>query len=152
MLQWNWMTNEAALEIVEWEYDDEYSFYDIQNEVDDLDEFLNPFKWNHYAAIYEDDELVGYFRFNPLNLHDVEIALGLRPDLTGLGKGYAFTKYAIETALKWYEPKKLLVNVAEFNQRAIHVFQKHKFDKVSYFQRNTNGRDYRFVKLERDFL
>lgn len=152
MFEWKWMTNEVALEIVEWEYDGEYSFYDIQNDIDDLDEFLNPFKWNHYAAIYEDEKLVGYFTFNPLNLHEVEIGLGLHPELTGKGKGYSFLEYAIDIALKWYEPKKLIVNVAEFNNRAIRVYEKSGFKRVSQFQQKTNGGEYPFVRLERDIL
>lgn len=152
MFEWKWMTNEVALEIVEWEYDGEYSFYDIQNDIDDLDEFLNPFKWNHYAAIYEDEKLVGYFTFNPSDLHEVEIGLGLRPELTGKGKGYSFLQYAIDIALKWYEPKKLIVNVAEFNNRAIRVYEKSGFKRVSQFQQKTNGGEYPFVRLERDIL
>ncbi|WP_158282122.1 GNAT family N-acetyltransferase [Salipaludibacillus keqinensis] len=150
MFTWEFMTNEAALEIVEWEYPDEFSFYNIQNDMDDLDEFLNPFKWNHYAAVYENEKLVGYFTFDPLNLEEVEIGLGLHPDLIGRGKGKAFTAYAMELADKWYEPKKLIVNVAKFNARAIKVYEKNGFKKTVEFLQETNGDEYSFIRMEKE--
>jgi len=146
------MTNEAAIEIIEWKYDGIYSFYNIQNDLDVLDEFLNPFKWNHYAAIYEDEDLVGYFTFNPLNVYEVEIGLGLHPDIMGKGKGLSFVEYAIEIALKWYVPKKMIVNIAEFNQRAIRLYEKLGFEKISQFIKKINGNEYSFVRLERETL
>ncbi|WP_280768709.1 GNAT family N-acetyltransferase [Salipaludibacillus daqingensis] len=149
MFQWKWMTNEAALEIVEWEYNDNLSFYNIQNNLDDLDEFLNPFKWNHYAAIYEGEGLVGYFTFDPLNIHEVEINIGLHPDLVGKGKGYSFAEYAIKTAIEWYEPKKLLVDIPEFNQRAIRLFEKQGFQTVNRSLNILNGEEYLFVRMEK---
>jgi [ribosomal protein S18]-alanine N-acetyltransferase len=152
MFEWKWMTNDAALEIAEWEYEEPYSFYNLQNDVDDLDEFLNPFRWNHYAAIYEKNELVGFYTFNPLNLEEVEIGLGLRPDLTGKGKGVPFVDYALAVAVKWYDPKKLIVKVAEFNKRALAVYEKAGFQKVDHFMQHTNGEQVPFVRMEKKIL
>lgn len=149
MFHWKWMTNEDALEIVAWEYEGKYAFYNIQNDVDDLDEFLNPFHWNHYAAVYENDNLAGFFTFTPLDIHTVEIGLGLRPDLTGKGKGRDFVSFAEDTAVKWYDPKQLVVKVAQFNERAIHIYKQAGFSEKETFLQKTNDSEYPFVRMEK---
>ena len=52
----------------------------MPNDVDDLAEFLNPEeRTEHYFAVLNRDELIGYYVFEP-NADVVVIGLGMRPD------------------------------------------------------------------------
>ena len=45
-----------------WKYDDDYSFYDMTKDEDDLKEFLNENSWegNYFVVINDENELVGF--------------------------------------------------------------------------------------------
>lgn len=74
----------------EWQYDGAFAFYDMPNDEEDLVEFLDPAKrTEHYFAVLDGEELVGYYVFEP-NADVVDVGLGMRPDLTGRGNGVAF--------------------------------------------------------------
>ncbi|WP_157812027.1 GNAT family N-acetyltransferase [Alteribacter populi] len=142
------MTNEDAMKIAEWEYKGPYDFYNFKNDEEDLDYFLNPFNWEHISAVYDSNILVGFASFTVVNAREVEVGLGLRPDLTGKGNGEEFVKFAVERAKAKYEPITLTVNVASFNERAITVYGRIGFKKVEAFIQKTNGSSYPFVKME----
>ena len=76
----------SAEEIAQWHYEEPYSFYDMDQDPDDLEGFLNPKNWpnSHFAVRDEDGELVGFFVFETMK-GMLDIGLGLRPDLTGIG-------------------------------------------------------------------
>ena len=63
----------------------------------------------------------------------LDIGLGVRPDLTGQGLGGEIVQAVIDFAIKLDEPKALRVTIAEFNQRALRVWQKAGFREVSRF-------------------
>lgn len=46
-----------------WKYDGMYSFYDMTEDEEDLNEFLNEQSWNedYFAVLNYRDELVGFF-------------------------------------------------------------------------------------------
>lgn len=52
------------------------------------------------------------------------IGLGMKPNLTGRGKGVEFVKAGIAYAKSKYNPKQIILSVAIFNQRAIKVYKK----------------------------
>ena len=57
----------------------------------------------------------------------VDIGLGMRPDLTGQGKGIEFL-----TQGDWCLPEKIFLTT--FNQRAINVYKKARFKKEKVFK------------------
>lgn len=85
------LTQRQAEQIAyEWQYNGPFAFYDMPNDEDDLAEFLNPEeRTEHYFAVLNKEELIGYYVFEP-NAEVVDVGLGMRPDLTGQGNGTAF--------------------------------------------------------------
>lgn len=58
---------------------------------------------------------------------DVEIGLGLRPDLTGRGLGLSFVHAVMEQGRELYHPRTFSLAVATFNHRAITIYERAGF-------------------------
>jgi ribosomal-protein-alanine N-acetyltransferase len=82
------MDEDCAHAIASWRYGGIYAFYDMEQDVEDLEELVDPRGWNDHCYAVTDDQgdLVGFFCFEREN-DVVVIGLGLRPDLTGRGPG-----------------------------------------------------------------
>jgi ribosomal-protein-alanine N-acetyltransferase len=82
------MSEGDARTIAGWHYQEPYTFYDMDQDADDLAELLDPRSWTetYYAVVDEPGELVGFFAFKR-DGDIVDLVLGLRPDLTGRGIG-----------------------------------------------------------------
>ena len=93
------------------------------------------------------DELVGYFTFKPEEF-GLELGLGLRPELTGLGLGASFVNAGLEFAKSRFSPKVVQLRVAAFNERAIKVYGRIGFIEVERFLHPTNGGEFDFVRME----
>lgn len=143
------MTQQQAEEIaVHWRYSGEYSFYDMDADPEDLAEFLNPEeRKNTYFSVIQNGEVVGFYSFTQAADETIDIGLGMKPDLTGNGKGLDFLRAGMEFARTTYNPEKITLSVAAFNKRAIKVYEKMGFEKVERFQQATNGSVYEFVKM-----
>lgn len=144
------MTQEQAEEIAfNWHYDGDYSFYNMEADKEDLEGFVNAETRGKYTySVTICNELIGFFSLNKVNDHIFDISLGLRPDFTGKGEGVAFLKSGIEFVKNNYDPEKLTLSVAAFNQRAIKVYRKVGFKDSGTFAQNTNGGTYEFLKME----
>ena len=143
------MTQEQA-EIIafNWHYDGKYSFYDMEADKEDLDEFLNSAKRSDTTfVVTKENDLLGFFSFNKVNQNTIDIGLGMRPDLTGRGAGEQFVRAGIEFAESNYTPDKITLSVASFNQRAIKVYRKIGFEDVAFFKQDTNGSNFEFLKM-----
>ena len=131
----------------EWQYDGPFAFYDMPNDEEDLAEFLNPEeRTEHYFAVLDGEELIGYYVFEP-NAKVVDVGLGMRPDLTGRGNGAAFLEAGLAFVMDRYAPKQIELAVATFNERAIRLYTKSGFLPVERFQQATNGGIYEFLKM-----
>lgn len=146
------MTQAQAEDIAyNWHYEGEYSFYDIQADEEDFQEFIDPEQRGESFFVVEDKgELMGFFNFNEKGSNIVDIGLGMRPDLTGKGAGLAFIASGVEFAKSSYKPGKLTLSVATFNQRAIKVYKKAGFIERETFMQDTNGSRFEFVRMEMD--
>jgi [ribosomal protein S18]-alanine N-acetyltransferase len=144
------LTQEQAKDIVfNWHYDAEYSFYDMEADKEDLEEFLNPEeRGNSTFAVTKENELVAFFSFSEVADGTFDIGLGMRPDLTGKGKGLEFLRASINFIQKEYKPEKITLSVAAFNQRAIKLYRKVGFKDVETFLQDTNGNTFEFLKME----
>ena len=119
----------------------------MPNDEDDLAEFLNPEeRTEHYFAVLDEEELIGYYVFEP-NADVVDVGLGMRPDLTGQGNGTAFLEAGLAFVMDRYAPKQIELAVATFNERAIRLYTKSGFKPVERFQQATNGGSYEFLKM-----
>ena len=144
------MTLEQAQDIAfNWHYNGEYSFYDMEADKEDLDEFLDPeIRGNSMYAVINNNELIGFFSVNKEEEKTFDIGLGLKPDLTGRGKGLEFLTAGMEFVKNEYKPEKITLSVATFNQRAIKVYRKFGFNDINTFMQDTNGSTFEFLKME----
>lgn len=131
--KFEFMTQEQAEDIAyNWHYEGMYSFYDMEEDKEDLDEFLDPRKrGDSMFVVIKDYEVIGFFSFDKAPDNTIDIGLGMRPDLTGKGNGLEFLKAGIEFIKINYKPDNITLSVATFNQRAIKAYQKIGFKVVS---------------------
>lgn len=146
--QFERMTQNQAEIIADWHYEGLYAFYDMRADEEDLEELLSSEKRaDSYYTVKLFDEIIGFFCFDQLSDQIIDMGLGMKPELTGKGKGYGFLKAGIEFIRSTYVPKKIALSVALFNQRAIKVYKKAGFQEENEFLQRTNGGRYVFINM-----
>ncbi|UFT98419.1 GNAT family N-acetyltransferase [Radiobacillus kanasensis] len=148
--KFSFLTQKQAEKIAfNWHYDGDYSFYDLEADKEDLNEFLDQeTRGDSTFAVTKEKELVAFFTVYKVNKRTVDIGLGLRPDLTGRGMGSDFLKAGLDFVQAEYNPEKITLSVATFNQRAIKVYRQIGFRDVTTFMQDTNGSTFEFLKME----
>jgi ribosomal-protein-alanine N-acetyltransferase len=144
------MSDQQADAIAAWRYDPPYDFYDAVADLDDLAELLDPVQreGRYFAVLDDPGGLMGFFMFK----HEgdtIEVGLGLRPDLTGCGRGLSFLLAGLEFARERYAPARFRLAVAAFNQRAIRVYERAGFRQGESYMHRTSGGDHAFLRMER---
>ncbi|MCC5893722.1 GNAT family protein [Exiguobacterium sp.] len=133
-----------------WHYDDDYAFYDMEADEDDLAEFLDADQRGQSVfAITHDAELIGFVSVTQSDDETIDIGLGMKPDLTGKGGGRAFLTSILNFIEATYAPRRVTLAVAAFNERAIRLYAACGFRQTGSFQQPTNGSVYDFVRMER---
>jgi len=110
------MTEESYVAMRSWRYPPPYDFYDA-----DVDPPLNPERY--FVGLGPDGDLVGFYYFEE-KPPDLDYGLGLRPDLVGQGLGLDFFNVGLAFARERYEPRRVYLHVAEFNERARRVYER----------------------------
>ena len=100
--------------ITTWKYPAPYNFYNIDDDLETISEFLN----EPYYLIYNNKVLLGFCCFGSsaqipfekkLNLYDktdfLDIGLGMKPSLTGQGYGSKFLEEVLKFAKTHYQPE-----------------------------------------------
>jgi [ribosomal protein S18]-alanine N-acetyltransferase len=145
------MSQQDVASVISWKYTGIYSFYNMDEDPEDLYEFREEAANNpHYWSVYHLDQLIGFFSYVLKSGNQVEIGLGMSPVLVGNGHGYEYLKAGIEKAIELYRPLSLVMSVADFNERAIKVYQRAGFQKIDSFQQHTNGGVYPFIKMQKE--
>ena len=146
------MKAEYAKACDQWRYDPPYDFYDLNADEEDRKEFLDPGNWGieQYVVLDMEEELVGFFSFK-LEGDAMYIGLGMRPDLTGQGRGNTFVQEGILFGAKLLDlpSPNVVLEVADFNKRAISVYEKLGFTTTKRFTQNTNDGKYSSLRMER---
>lgn len=147
------MNENYANEIAyKWRYSGVYSFYDIISDEEDLKEFLNKDNWSdeYFGVINEDNQLVGFYSFS-FQEGIMWLGFGLKPELTGIGLGKDFVTEGIKFGMENFKYKKnhIMLAVASFNKRATRLYEKIGFQTVEEYIQQTNGEDYRFIKMKK---
>ncbi len=106
-----------------WRYPPPFDFYD-----GDVEPVLNPERF--FEARDERGDLIGFYYFEP-KPPDLDYGLGLRPDLTGQGLGREFFDAGLAFARERYQPRRVFLHVASFNERARRVYERAGFRVVS---------------------
>jgi ribosomal-protein-alanine N-acetyltransferase len=144
------MTQEQAETIAfSWHYENEYSFYNLEADPEDLEEFLNPkMRSDSVFAVSKDGELIAFLSINKVDTKTIDIGLGMRPDLTGKGNGLEFLTAGMDFIQSSFHPEKITLSVAMFNHRAINLYRKVGFKDTGIFMQDTNGGTFEFLKME----
>jgi len=144
------MTWRYAETIAHWRYSGIYAFYNLEQDPEDREEFLDPTGWKdtYYAVLDESEALVGFFVFERED-EAIVLGLGLSPDLTSRGLGAGFVEEGLQFARRTFKPMAFRLSVAVFNQRAIRVYERLGFITERVFQQETNGGTYEFVEMRR---
>ncbi|MEP7335964.1 MAG: GNAT family protein [Actinomycetota bacterium] len=125
-----------------WRYDPPYDFYNGED-----DPVQNP---ERFFVVQDGDEVVGFYYFDEQE-DTVEIGLGLRPDLTGRGLGLEFFLEGVAFAHGRFPGRRVTLNVAAFNERAITVYERAGFrrtgEHVRMFDRSG---EVPFVEMEEE--
>ena len=153
-----------AIIISQWIYEEPYSFYNMGDEKGIMDEMLNE---PYYLLKNGEKEIIGFFCFGKaaqipegkkygayVEKDRIDIGLGMRPDLTGKGRGVDFLLKGLEFAAENFFTTKFHLTVATFNQRAIKVYKKVGFKEKKIFKipKNENPRnDIEFMTMELNF-
>ena len=135
------VTETDIREFVTWEYEPPYDHYKITGPVEEAVEyFLRPSTNCH--VLMSDGELVAFFTFGAdarvpggdYSAPGLDIGMGLKPSLTGRGRGRSYVAGVIQFARETLDFEPLRVTIATHNQRAIRVWSGLGFTETQRFQ------------------
>jgi [ribosomal protein S18]-alanine N-acetyltransferase len=148
-------TQEDVTEFITWTYEGVYSFYDNNIQDEKINGFLQSVDTDQmYSVVDGQGELIGNCEFFDVGEPSEEImAVGvqMRPDLTGKGNGLVFIQSIIEEGRKMIGFSHLELAVAEFNTRAIHVYELAGFRRKGDFENEIRDENYKFIIMEKDW-
>jgi len=152
----NKMDEISARAILGWRYEPPYDIYNLpSDEVEIVVQYMiDP--QNAYSSITDEQEqLVAYCCFGregqvpggDYSSDALDIGMGVRPELTGRGFGHEFVNSVLDFAGTTFGPCVYRVTVAEFNERALSVWEKAGFQRVERFHRDRDKRPFIILVL-----
>ena len=92
-------------------------------------------KKNNYFAVFFKDILIGYISISRISFLNSNFELSLCLDEKFCSKGYGFKslRLFLEYYFENFDKYSIWLNVNAFNQRAIHLYEKIGFEKISEF-------------------
>jgi len=140
--------NDAEEIAFHWHYPAPYSFYDLESDPEDLNDFIHPLsRGEHTYSVYKNGELYAYFDVQIVDQLRIELGLGMAPQHTGKGEGKNFLTQILEYLSHHYSYEFITLAVAAFNQRAISVYQRVGFQPHEFYIQQTNGGEYHFLRM-----
>ena len=151
------LNREEAAEILRWRYEPPYDIYNHRTEdaPATLRYLLDPA--NGFFSIHAaEGEWIAFCSFGPdarvpggdYAEAALDIGLGIRPDLTGQGRGPRIIGEVLAFAAQRFGPPRFRVTIAAFNARARKAWAKAGFAETAQFKRRSDGR--KFVMLVRE--
>ncbi len=141
-----------AREIARWQYDSPYDIYNL-GDIDEAIQYVIDPQNALYSITDEADDLIGFCSFGldgqvpggDYSAEGLDIGMGIRPDLTGQGRGSNCVAAVLDFALRSFSAEHIRVTIAAFNQRALRVWEKNGFQRVQTFRKG--GSDRKFIIL-----
>ncbi|MDE4086755.1 GNAT family N-acetyltransferase [Planococcus maritimus] len=136
------MTEESARDILAWSYPYPYDFYNGEVSDESLQELMD----GSYRVVLEHGKLFGFYctgkgaqvpaghESNAYPAGPVDIGLGMKPEKTGAGRGAAFVGFLLGEINKRHPGQALRLTVAQFNARAIRLYERAGFVKAGEFK------------------
>jgi len=150
------MDEANARSLISWRYDPPYDIYTIPaSAAEDMSFFTDPH--NAYYSIHNADGILEAFCCfgadaqvpgGDYTADALDVGWGVRPDLTGKGRGLAYVTAILAFARQTFVPARFRTTVAEFNTRSRRVCERAGFEQVQVFSASTDNRP--FVILTRD--
>lgn len=129
MFTYHFIEEKEKKEICSWKYPQEYAVYNLPSyEIMKKQQigFCHPNKEKNFYTFYEGRQLIGF-----VNLLEEEkevfVGIGVHPEFCSKGYGQKILKEAYRISKKLYPLKPLYLEVREWNQRAIHCYEKAGF-------------------------
>lgn len=148
-------TIEDVNEFLTWTYDAIYSFYDNNIQKEKIEGFKESVHSDRaFSVIDQKGELVGNCEF--FNVDDdgeeiLAVGVQMKPSLTGKGNGAEFINAIAEQGRIKLNFNHLELAVADFNQRAIKVYENVGFKKKGEFENEIRGNMYNFIIMYKDW-
>ena len=128
-----------AEKLTRWHYEPPYQMYNSTSDETLIGSFVDP--QNAYYSIQYNGELIAFCCFGKEAqvpggdyLKDaLDIGLGVRPDLTGQGKGQVYIADVLNFARSTFNSTLFRVTVAAFNERALRAWKNAGFQQVQSF-------------------
>ncbi len=145
------MDRARAEEYLAWRYDPPYEFYNTPPHA--LEETLAEILCDngiHYFSVLDESLLFGMYEYS-FEGGAMEIGLGIRPQSTGQGKGRAFVESCIAFGRDKYAYRgKIVLRVADWNERAIYVYEQLGFVRIERISALSYGEPVVFIRMERE--
>jgi len=153
------LTRVDALEILNWRYPFPYDFYDPPF-VEDTTAFAEQLLRNelHFHGIWDDaNSFVGFCSYGwdgqvmggDYSEPGLDIGLGMKPELIDKGRGNQFLESILNFAFKNFKSILIRITVANFNHRALFLYEKFGFTLKQQFIDPDNGMSYSILVLEK---
>lgn len=135
------MTADDVRDFAVWRYDPPYEVYDNPHPVDEsIEYFLDPAVGCH--ALAEDNQLVGFMTMGTdaqvpggdYSTSAIDLGLGVRPDLTGQGRGSEFVDAVLSFVRSNHPDATLRVTISAANPRALRVWERAGFSEIARFE------------------
>ena len=151
------MTEADAREVLSWRYDPPYDIYnaDPAHERENGATLLDPANC-YFVATDAAGQIVGYCCFGPdarvaggdyRDPDALDVGLGMRPDLTGQGRGFAFFGAVLAFGRERFGAQRYRLSVAALNRRAIRVYERAGFREAGHFRRGGSPDGLAFVLM-----
>lgn len=146
------MTDALADQIMQWDYEPPYDFYNSGPDDEFRKELL---ECSYYAILDEEGQLLGFCCTGssaqipiaiPLGAYDedlLDFGLGMKPESTGQGWGKEFLSFVLASIAEIHNRTSFRLTVAIFNERAIRLYAQMGFTKVTSF----NSGDTAFITM-----
>ncbi len=143
-------TESHADEVSGWRYPPPYDFYDLASDPADEAEMRDPGRRQHYRAVLADgDDRLDAFWYFDWPGDGVEVGIGLRPELTGRGRGASFLSAQLGYAADNWHPTAFRLFVAAWNERAIRLYERFGFREIGRETRRFElVGEHEFVQME----
>jgi ribosomal-protein-alanine N-acetyltransferase len=151
------MDENTARAVLGWRYEPPYDLYNtpLQHIGTGVKVLLDPIN-AYYKLAGSSGTVVAYCCYGPdgqvpggdYALDALDTGLGLRPDLTGQGQGGTYVAAVLDFAREQFAPSTFRVTVAEFNKRALRVWQRAGFQRYQAFLREGDDLPFCILTLE----
>ena len=146
--------------VTNWRYPPPYDAYDVSRDQSLDDEMRDESRWGASWFAADDagsGELAGFLELvagesesEAGTLVEVEIGLGLRPDLTGRGIGVELVHAALDFSRERWSPTWFALDVCPWNERAIRCYQNAGFERGEVYDRVfEDGNEVTFLRMLR---